>query len=88
MILARDIPQLDIPDVGRNYIPKFFLVPVRKIQFKRYIQTACLFDNMGGMGGPALGGGGFMGKQPPKWLPVTREYLGTGLWGRGLAMVI
>ena len=43
MILPCEIPQLGIPDVGRNHILLFFLVPVRKIiQYKRFIQTACL----------------------------------------------
>ena len=31
MILPCEIPQLDIPDMGRNHILEFFLVPVRKI---------------------------------------------------------
>ena len=31
MILPCEIPQLDIPDVGRNHILEFFLVPVREI---------------------------------------------------------
>ena len=36
MILPREIPQLDIPDVGKNHILQFFLDPVRKI-----IQLVC-----------------------------------------------
>ena len=31
MILPCEIPQLDIPDVGRNHAIEFFLVTVRKI---------------------------------------------------------
>ena len=31
MILPCDVPQLDIPDVGRNHILEFILIPVRNI---------------------------------------------------------
>ena len=31
MILPCEIPQIDIPNVDRNHILQFFLVPVRKI---------------------------------------------------------
>ena len=43
MILTCEIPQLDIPDVGRNHILYFFLFqPVKSFQYKRFIQTAAL----------------------------------------------
>ena len=31
MILPCEIPQLDIPNEGRNHILEFFLIPIRKI---------------------------------------------------------
>ena len=43
MILPCEIPQLDIPDVGRNHILEFFLVPVRKIISVQEIYSDSLF---------------------------------------------
>ena len=44
MILPCVIPQLDIPDVGRNFILQFFLVPVRKIISVQEINSDSLFE--------------------------------------------
>ena len=44
MILPCEIPQLDIPDVGRNHIPIFFFVPGRKIISVKEIYSDSLFD--------------------------------------------
>ena len=44
MILTGEIPKLDIPDVGRNHILKFFLVPVRKIISEQDIYLDSLFE--------------------------------------------
>ena len=41
MILICGIPQLDIPDVGRNHILSFFFSPVCKIISVQEIYTAC-----------------------------------------------
>ena len=43
MILPCEIPQLDIPGVGRNHILSFFLVPVRKIISVQEIYSDSLF---------------------------------------------
>ena len=43
MILPCVIPQLDIPDLGRNHILNFFLVPVRKIMSVQEINSDSLF---------------------------------------------
>ena len=43
MILPCDIPQLDIPDVGRNHSPYFFLIAVRKIISVQEIYSDSLF---------------------------------------------
>ena len=43
MILLCEILQLDIPDVGRNHILEFFLVPVRKIISVQKIYLDSLF---------------------------------------------
>ena len=43
MILACEIPQLDIPDVGRNHILEFFLVPVDKLISVQEIYSDSLF---------------------------------------------
>ena len=44
MILPYEIPQLDIPDVGRNHILEFFLSPVRKIISVQEIYSDSLFE--------------------------------------------
>ena len=44
MILPCEILQLDIPDVGRNLILKYFLVPVRKIISVQEIYSDTLFE--------------------------------------------
>ena len=46
MILPFEIPQLDIPEVGRNHIPKKFLVPVRKIISVQEIYSNSLFKTI------------------------------------------
>ena len=43
MISPCEILQLDIPDVGRNHIQYFFLVPVRKIISVQEIYSGSLF---------------------------------------------
>ena len=43
MILPCEIPQLDIPDVGKNHIIKNFLVTVRKIISVQEIYSDSLF---------------------------------------------
>ena len=43
MILPGEIPQLDIPDVGRNHI-LYFLFPVRKIISVQEIYSDTLFS--------------------------------------------
>ena len=44
MILPSEVPQLDIPDVDRNHILEFFLVPVRKIISVQEIYSDSLFQ--------------------------------------------
>ena len=44
MILTCEISQLDIPDVGRNHILSFFLVPIGKIISVQEIYSGILFD--------------------------------------------
>ena len=39
------IPQLDIPDVGRNHILKFFLAQVRKTNSVQEIYSDSLFKS-------------------------------------------
>ena len=48
MILPCEIPQLDIPDVGRNHILEFFLVPVRKIISVQEFYSDSLFGGREG----------------------------------------
>ena len=45
MILPFEIPQLDIPNVGRNHIIQFFLVAVRKIISEQEIYLHSLFHS-------------------------------------------
>ena len=44
MTLPCEIPQLDIPDVGRNHILFFLFQLVKSFQYKEFIQTACLIQ--------------------------------------------
>ena len=44
MIIPCQIPQLDIPNDGRNHILEFFLVPVRKIISVQEIYSYSLFE--------------------------------------------
>ena len=50
MILPCEIPQLDIPYVGRNHILYFFLVPVRKTISVQEIYSDSLFEKMATIG--------------------------------------
>ena len=46
MILPCEIPQLDIPNEGRNHILEFFLIPIRKIISVQEIYSDSLFKDV------------------------------------------